>query len=68
MKYAIIALLGTSQAVKMHSENKLGEPWDCTNSPTPDNDKTCWADEAYQRCAGGRQSAYDAVMKAGGSS
>ena len=67
MKYAIIALLGSSQAVRVHSENKLGEPWDCTNSPTPDNDKTCWADEAYQRCAGG-QWAYDAVMKAGGSS
>ena len=65
--YALIALLGSSQAVRMNSDNQLGAPaWDCVNSPTPNNKSTCWGDEAYQRCHGG-QWAYDAVMKAGGS-
>lgn len=44
------------------------EQWDCSQSQYPDNSNsnTCWADEAYQECAGG-QWAYDAVMQVGGS-
>ena len=30
------------------------------------NPKTCWGDEAYQRCPNARQPAYDFVMEAGG--
>jgi hypothetical protein len=33
----------------------------------PDNKKTCWGDQAYQKCPKNRQGTYDLVMKAGGS-
>ena len=64
MKFAVVALLATSQVSAVTTG--LGAPWNCKHSPTPNNKSTCWADEAYQRCGGG-QWAYDAVMKAGGS-
>jgi len=64
MKFALIALLSTSTSEALRIDG--GAPWDCRNSPTPNNRSTCWADEAYQKCGGG-QWAYDAVMKAGGS-
>merc|ERR1712216_1020161 len=40
--------------------------WDPSNCPSNAQvPSTCWADSAYQKCAGDRQGAYDAVMKAG---
>ena len=40
---------------------------DCENSMFPDNQGDCWAADAYQKCGDNSQIAYDAVMKAGGS-
>lgn len=44
-----------------------GSQDECADSMFPSNSDTCWADEAYQRCAANRQGAYDVIMAAGGS-